>query len=67
MPAKLLVEGHRIHNDPLFYVGIMLVLMAMQLLMLGLLAEMNMRIYFESQQKPPYVVAETRNIKAAVQ
>jgi glycosyltransferase involved in cell wall biosynthesis len=59
---KLLVEGHRIHNDPLFYIGIMLGLMGMQLLMLGLIAEMNMRIYYESQHKPPYVVAETRNI-----
>lgn len=59
---KLLIEGHRIHNDPLFYVGILLVLLGFQFLMLGLIAEMNMRIYYESQGKPPYVVAETRNI-----
>jgi hypothetical protein len=37
---------------------------ALQLLMLGLIAEMNMRIYFESQRKPPYVVAETRNLQS---
>jgi hypothetical protein len=50
-----------INRNPLFYVGILLYVMAMMLVMLGLVAEVNMRIYYESQRKPPYVVAETRN------
>ncbi len=52
-----------ISGNPLFYAGIMLFLLGVQLLMLGLIAEINMRTYYESQQKPPYVVAETRNVE----
>ena len=51
-----------INRNPLFYVGILLILLGFQFLMLGLIAEINMRIYYESQNKPPYVVAETRNL-----
>lgn len=62
--SRLFDAGERINRNPLFYVGILFFVAALQLLMLGLIAEMNMRIYFESQHKPPYVVAETRNIEA---
>jgi glycosyltransferase involved in cell wall biosynthesis len=51
-----------INRNPLFYIGILMFVAAMLLLMLGLLAEMNMRIYYETQNKPPYIVAETRNL-----
>jgi glycosyltransferase involved in cell wall biosynthesis len=61
--SRLLDADERINRNPLFYVGIMFFVAALQLLMLGLIAEMNMRIYFESQHKPPYVVAETRNLE----
>lgn len=54
-----------VSGNPFFYAGIMLFLLGFQMLMLGLIAEMNMRIYFESQGKPPYVVAETRNVSQA--
>lgn len=62
-----LMQAHylNVNRNPLFYIGIMLFLLGFQLIMLGLIAEMNMRIYFESQNKPPYVVAETRNIESA--
>jgi len=52
----------RINRNPLFYIGILLFVAAMLLLMMGLLAEMNMRTYYESQGKPPYVIAETQNL-----
>jgi glycosyltransferase involved in cell wall biosynthesis len=52
-----------INRNPLFYVGILLYVMAMMLVMLGLMAEVNMRIYYESQGKPPYVIAETCNFE----
>ena len=55
-------ENHHINRNPLFYVGILLFLGSLQLLMMGLLAEMNMRIYYEAGQKPTYIVAETRNL-----
>ncbi len=59
---KLFEQEHHINRDPLFYIGILLFVAALQLFMMGLLAEMNMRIYYESQGKPPYVVAETVNV-----
>ncbi len=57
-------ENH-INGNPLFYIGILLFVLSVQLVMLGLMAEMNMRTYYESQKKQPYVVAETRNIDGA--
>lgn len=52
----------KINRNPLFYIGILLFLGGLQLLMMGLLAEMNMRIYYEAGHKPTYLVAETRNL-----
>ncbi|MDQ3815343.1 MAG: glycosyltransferase family 2 protein [Armatimonadota bacterium] len=52
----------RINRNPLFYIGILLFVMATQMVMLGLLAEVSMRTYYESQGKPPYIIAETRNL-----
>ena len=56
------ITDYHANRNPLFYIGIMLFLMGMQCLMLGLLAEVNMRTYHESQGKTPYAVAETRNL-----
>lgn len=63
---KLLSPGINLNRNPLFYLGILLVLMGMQFIMMGLLAEVNMRTYYESQGKPPYIVAETRNLEGDV-
>lgn len=60
---KVVGPDHHINRDPLFYIGILLFVAALQFLMMGLIAEMSMRIYYESQGKSPYVVAETRNIE----
>jgi glycosyltransferase involved in cell wall biosynthesis len=51
-----------INRNPLFYVGILLFLVGMQFIMMGLLAEVGMRTYHESQGKTPYVIAETKNL-----
>jgi len=51
-----------INRNPLFYIGIFIFFTAVQFLMMGLLAEVNMRAYHESQGKPPYIIAETRNL-----
>ena len=59
-------ESRHINNNPLFYIGILLFMVGVQLLMMGLLAEMNMRIYYESSHKSTYIVAETRNLEGAV-
>src|SRR5690606_34953708 len=60
---KIFDYDHHINRDPLFYIGILLFVAALQFLLMGLIAEMNMRIYYESQGKTPYVVAETKNIE----
>jgi glycosyltransferase involved in cell wall biosynthesis len=49
-----------IANRPLLLFGILLVFTGVQLLTLGLLAELISRTYHESQDKPTYVIRETR-------
>lgn len=61
---KIIGPDHHVNRDPLFYIGILLFVAALQFLLMGLIAEMNMRIYYESQGKSPYVVAETKNVIA---
>jgi len=52
--------GESIGGRPLLLVGMGLVLFGVQLICTGLLAEMLVRIYHESQGKPTYVVKEIR-------
>jgi hypothetical protein len=49
-----------IANRPLLLFGILLIFTGIQLLTLGLLAEMQARTYHESQNKPIYVIREIR-------
>ena len=53
--------GHQsIANRPLLLFGILLVFTGVQLITLGLLAEMQARTYHESQDKTTYVIREIR-------
>ncbi len=54
------VQHEGIGNRPLLQLGILLLFGGMQLLTLGLLAEMQARTYHESQDKPTYVIREVR-------
>ncbi|HLG71508.1 MAG TPA: glycosyltransferase family 2 protein [Chloroflexota bacterium] len=56
MLALRIVDGFFFVNSPLLIVTAVLVLIGSQTILLGLLAEMNMRTYHESQAKPTYVV-----------
>ena len=47
-------------NRPLLLFGILLVFTGVQLITLGLLAEMQVRTYHESQDKQTYVIREVR-------
>lgn len=47
-----------LNRNPLFLLSVILFFMGIQLISLGLLAEMNVRTYHESQNKPIYVVKE---------
>lgn len=55
-----IVGGQSIGNRPLLLFGILLVFTGVQLLTLGLLAELQARTYHESQDKPTYVIREVR-------
>ena len=56
---KRVFFGQGIANRPLFTVASpLLIVMGIQLISIGLIAEMMMRIYHESQKKPTYVVRE---------
>lgn len=63
---RLLKHSVHINHNPLFYIGILLYLAALQLLMIGLIAEMNMRIYYEAGNKRTYIVQETRGLAMQV-
>jgi hypothetical protein len=57
----LLVEkilGHDIWGRPILLLGILLVLGGIQLITFGFIAEIQMRTYYESQQKKPYRIKE---------
>ena len=53
-------DGQSIGNRPLLMRGILLVFTGVQLVTLGLLAELQARTYHESQNKPTYVIREIR-------
>lgn len=50
----LKLSGHDIWGKPLLLLGILLILAGFQLITIGIIAEMLMRTYFESQNKTPY-------------
>jgi glycosyltransferase involved in cell wall biosynthesis len=50
--------GESIGTRPLLLVGVVLVIAALQFLTTGVLAELMARTYFESTQRPPYLVRE---------
>ncbi len=55
-----LFEHQSIADRPLLLLGILLIFTGVQLLTLGLLAELQARTYHESQDKPIYVIREVR-------
>lgn len=55
-----LVEHQAIGDRPLLLLGILLVFIGVQLVTFGLLAELLARTYYESQNKPIYVIREMR-------
>lgn len=51
-------------NRPLLMLGVLMILMGVQLISMGLLAEITVRTYHESQSKPTYVIREIRDRSA---
>ncbi len=50
-------------RNPLFMLTVMLIIIGILFIQMGILAEIMIRIYHESQQKTPYTVKGTINIK----
>ena len=59
------VQQQAIGNRPLLLFGVMLIITGVQLLTLGLLAEVQARTYHESQDKQTYVIREIRESPVA--
>lgn len=55
-----LFQHQSIADRPLLLLGVMLIFIGVQLLTFGLLAEVMARTYYESQDKPIYVIREVR-------
>lgn len=58
----LKLMGHDIWGKPLLILGLMLFLAGIQLITFGLLAEVQMRTYFESQDKKPYRIRKVQKV-----
>src|SRR5438876_6952883 len=55
---KMLPPYPYAHNNPLLLLSVVLVIIGVQFILMGLLAELSVRTYHESQSKPTYVVRE---------
>ena len=58
---KFMSPGVYAHRNPLLLLAVMLFVVGVQLIGMGLLAELQVRTYFESQHKSVYLLAEEVN------
>ena len=61
---KFMTPTHYAHRNPLLLLAVMLFVVGIQLIGMGLLAELLVRTYHESQHKPVYLIAEEVNAPA---
>jgi glycosyltransferase involved in cell wall biosynthesis len=52
--------GIKAHNNPLLLLAVFLFLLGVQFILMGLVAELVIRTYFESQGKTPYIIRQVR-------
>jgi glycosyltransferase involved in cell wall biosynthesis len=57
------LSGQDIGGRPLLLLGVLLIIVGIQLIVMGLLGEMLVRVYHESQRKPIYVLKKPENEK----
>jgi glycosyltransferase involved in cell wall biosynthesis len=65
LSVQRLLGYQAIGNRPLLLFGILLIFTGLQLITLGLLAELQARTYHESQNKPTYAIREVREDESA--
>jgi glycosyltransferase involved in cell wall biosynthesis len=56
--------GHPLRDRPLLLLSILLVIFGVQLITMGLLGELVVRSYYESQNKPTYMIKEVLGIQS---
>ncbi len=57
------ILGHDIGNRPLLILGILLILVGIQLFTIGIVTDLLMRTYYESQNKKPYYIRKITAIE----
>lgn len=60
------ILGHDIWNRPLLILGLILLLGGIQFITIGIIADINVRTYFESQNKKTYTVRKVYHAKKEV-
>jgi hypothetical protein len=55
---RRIVMGISPFSSPLFTISVMITIMGFQSILMGLIAELLVRTYFESQNKPVYAIRE---------
>ncbi len=55
------VSQTKAHNNPLLLLAVFLFILGVQFILMGLVAELLIRTYFESQGKTPYIIRQTWN------
>jgi glycosyltransferase involved in cell wall biosynthesis len=58
------ISGVYVHRNPMILLAVFLFLLGVTFVLMGLIAELIIRTYHESQAKPIYRVRETRNVLA---
>jgi len=56
-----LATGAQLAQRPLLFLAILLMIVGIQLISMGLLAELIIRVYFEAQHKPIYMIRDIRD------
>lgn len=51
-------QEYRIGERPLLLLGVLLIILGVQFVIMGILAELTVRTYYESQNKPVYFLKE---------
>ncbi len=55
-------NGIKAHRNPLLLLAVFLFILGVQFILMGLVAELLIRIYFESRDKTPYLIRRTWNL-----
>ncbi|MGB3975658.1 MAG: glycosyltransferase family 2 protein [bacterium] len=58
-----LAKIQNLNRNPLLLIAVGAVIVGIQFILMGLLGEINIRTYYESQSKPIYLIRETRNFE----